>query len=610
MIIIECNTCRARFRLDESKIKGRGARVRCRKCGDAIVVMRTAGPSAPPSPEAGENTLDLRTLIRETTADPPQDERAGDIPGSTAGEGVDAPATGKKRPRQSDAASPPDSDAASPLDSNAASPLDSDAASPPDDVETFAERFLPGREEQPERFGASGEPSRLQQSLESFEASAEEGSPSGALAENGHLDVGEGSSHLPAKAEEDAALPDVLPGFAPPEEAETPARMAPPSLSREESGTAESDLSRRSGEEHREDEEDTADRKESAAGERGVAESDEALAPGFTIDFAPEERLDFSIEERAGSSGEKTAWSAPSPPAPGGGSVPVDLEPPGFSRTARDEDRPDRRYDISGNIRLSPDVSKSGDAHPEAGAILPFSDDALRNTSSRAEELQKELQYLEDLAPPILSAPPPPQIDAAPPPKPAVRKPPADAHARRGREARPRPRVGSLFVLFLLLAGGGAYLGFTESGRDTLNTLLSKAVSLRSDGRESASSYDIGNLIGYYESTPHGGRMFVIKGQVTNAGRGPKSGIRIQASLLDGRAQEIARKSAFAGNVLAGEALRQASREAIEGEQSNRFGRNLINMDVAPGRSVPFMVVFFDAPDGIDSYRVEAQDGD
>jgi predicted Zn finger-like uncharacterized protein len=553
MMIIECNTCRARFRLDESKIKGRGVRVRCRKCGDAIVVMRTAGPSAPPSSEAGENTLDLRTLLQQTTADPPRDERAGDVSGSTAGEGESAPAAEEECPRRAD------------------------AASPPDDVETFAERFLPGREEQPEPFDATGEPSRFRQSAKPFEASAEEGLPSGALTEDGRLAPGEGSSPLPAEAEEDAALPDVIPGFTPPEEAETPARMAPPALSREDAGTTE---------------------------------ADEAVAPGFSIDFAPEERLDFSIDERAGSSGEETAWSASSPPAPGGASAPGDLEPPGPSLTAHDEDRPDQRYDISGNIRLKPDVSKSGDEPPETGTILSFPDDALRNASSRAEELQKELRYLEDLAPPILSTSPPPPIDAAPPPKPAVWTPPAAPHARRAREARARSRVGSLFVLFLLLAGGGAYLGFTESGRDTLDMLLSQAVSLRPGGKESASPYAIGNLIGYYESTPHGGRLFVVKGQVTNAGRGSKSGIRIQATLLDGRAKEIARKTAYAGNVLSGEALRQASREAIEAEQSNRFGSNLINMDIAPGRSVPFMVVFFDAPDGIDAYRVEAQDGD
>jgi hypothetical protein len=31
---------------------------------------------------------------------------------------------------------------------------------------------------------------------------------------------------------------------------------------------------------------------------------------------------------------------------------------------------------------------------------------------------------------------------------------------------------------------------------------------------------------------------------------------------------------------------------------------------VGPGKSVPFMVVFFDAPEHIDSYRLEARDSE
>ena len=39
-MIIECQSCHARFRLDESKISGRGVRGKCRKCGDGIVVLK------------------------------------------------------------------------------------------------------------------------------------------------------------------------------------------------------------------------------------------------------------------------------------------------------------------------------------------------------------------------------------------------------------------------------------------------------------------------------------------------------------------------------------------------------------------------------------------
>src|SRR4030067_3056421 len=64
-MIIECQACRARFKLDESRIKGKGARIRCRKCGETIIVMKSDIPSAKPSPPVGKELFDLRAVLRE-----------------------------------------------------------------------------------------------------------------------------------------------------------------------------------------------------------------------------------------------------------------------------------------------------------------------------------------------------------------------------------------------------------------------------------------------------------------------------------------------------------------------------------------------------------------
>src|SRR3990172_12658455 len=62
-MIIECQACRARFKLDESRIKGKGARIRCRKCGESIIVMKSDIPTTPPSPPAARELFDLRALL-------------------------------------------------------------------------------------------------------------------------------------------------------------------------------------------------------------------------------------------------------------------------------------------------------------------------------------------------------------------------------------------------------------------------------------------------------------------------------------------------------------------------------------------------------------------
>jgi hypothetical protein len=122
--------------------------------------------------------------------------------------------------------------------------------------------------------------------------------------------------------------------------------------------------------------------------------------------------------------------------------------------------------------------------------------------------------------------------------------------------------------------------------------------------------FDIRNLIGYYEPNTRAGNLFVIKGQVANMGRTRKSGIRVRAALLDSKDQPLAEKTSYAGTILSGETLRTATGEKIEESLSNRFGEKLVNMDVAPGKSVPFMVVFINAPEGISAYRLEAKDSD
>jgi predicted Zn finger-like uncharacterized protein len=74
-MIIECKSCHARFRLDESKIKGRGARVKCRKCGGSIVVLRDNGAACSPH-DTGEGSLDLGSALRAPApagAAPPPD---------------------------------------------------------------------------------------------------------------------------------------------------------------------------------------------------------------------------------------------------------------------------------------------------------------------------------------------------------------------------------------------------------------------------------------------------------------------------------------------------------------------------------------------------------
>ena len=284
----------------------------------------------------------------------------------------------------------------------------------------------------------------------------------------------------------------------------------------------------------------------------------------------------------------------------------LDLDLPGFLRKEQPTGQPAGSFDISERLRDVPfevPEAKTATGPETTDLLLPPGDSPL----SRADTIQDELADLAGRGTVSESpgeAHPPPDL---PPPRPPEM---GRIEVPRSRRSVPsgRPSVILLVLLFLTLAGGGAYLAFTETGQETLRAIVPGMESLWLGGKGSVNPYHVGNLIGYYETGDNAGKMFVIKGLATNQGRTKKSGIRIRAELLDGNNQRIAEKTVYAGNVVTG--LRTATREKIEAAMENRFGERLSNVDVAPGKAVPFMVTFFDPPDGIEEYRLEALDGD
>jgi hypothetical protein len=199
-----------------------------------------------------------------------------------------------------------------------------------------------------------------------------------------------------------------------------------------------------------------------------------------------------------------------------------------------------------------------------------------------------------------------------PPPAPGIEaRPPSRGESTPPRAASSPARIAAAGFAVLVLAGIG-YFGFTPSGRQAVETVAPGAAALLG-GKPAATrgpAYDVRNVIGYYDTGARGRRILVIKGQVTNLSAKEKSGIRVFATILDNAEKAISEQAVFAGNVIPGESLRKIDPEGAAKTLGNRFGEGLANMNVGPGKSVPFMVVFFDAPENIDSYRLEARDSE
>lgn len=509
-MIVECASCRTRYRVDESRIPGRGARMRCRRCGKAIIVMKEGGAKpAPPAPR--QNLFDLRTVLRRSEQHPAGLPEAP-LPGET--DAVFPPAGGI-----------PGGDLRA-------------AEAGPADLRVDA--------------GAHAPPAAPDASLPGAAPPSEVGGP--------YLrQPGPAPEEPRAAAQVDAppAAPDAsLPDAAPPSEAGGPPLRQPESPS-----GAPSFLPEETGEVQRRE-------------ERASAREEPEVSPIFSLGLEPPAEKDRPFE--------------------------LVLEDAGLLDFMKEGTKPGA-FDISRSLRPHPS--------PEAGAQPPPPVDETPVKDAKAERLeaiQRELEEIGGGAPAAAEASPaPPQEPAAARAAPSRPFPPV-APANPVRAVR--PAVFALLVLFLLVAGGGAYLGFTRSGKEVLRSLIPGMESLWLGGENAAPRYAVGNLIGYYEANARAGPMFVIKGLVTNQGRNKRSGVRMHAGILGRDGKTVAESTAYAGNVLSGEALRTSSRQAIEEEMGNRWGSALMNLDIPPGKSVPFMVVFFDAPEGVEEYRLDARD--
>jgi len=176
--------------------------------------------------------------------------------------------------------------------------------------------------------------------------------------------------------------------------------------------------------------------------------------------------------------------------------------------------------------------------------------------------------------------------------------------ARRPRYRRPL-FLAAAISLFLVV-GGAFYFVDGNSGRTSPGNVL----PVRPRSALEKAVFDVGNLKGSLNRQASGEPLYVVKGTVTNVGKTLSSGIHIEATLLGRDNQVIVKNGAFAGNVIDESLIPHMTRVRIEGFLGMRHGDGDVNRDIPAGKTLPFMVVFFDPPGGVDSFRVKAIEAD
>ena len=101
------------------------------------------------------------------------------------------------------------------------------------------------------------------------------------------------------------------------------------------------------------------------------------------------------------------------------------------------------------------------------------------------------------------------------------------------------------------------------------------------------------------------GKILVITGLVCNSFDEPRSHIRLRGHLLSGGGENLAHREVYAGNVIEEADLANLPMDQILERLQNKDGDQGRNLNLPPGREIPFMLVFDKLPENMAEYRID-----
>ncbi len=195
----------------------------------------------------------------------------------------------------------------------------------------------------------------------------------------------------------------------------------------------------------------------------------------------------------------------------------------------------------------------------------------------------------------------------------AIEQPEPDVAVKEEKPKPPKPvrkkRISKpiLILLILVLLAGVSY------GVYTVLTFMNIEIPFVSDflkpeaqdpeGKLKLHTFDINSK---FVDNTKAGKLFVITGNVRNDYSGVRNFIRVKGTLFTTGKTVAKTETVFSGNVMSDIELSKLDLAAIKKRLLNRVGDNGSNIQVAPGKVLPFMIVFTGFPDNLEEFTVEA----
>lgn len=191
---------------------------------------------------------------------------------------------------------------------------------------------------------------------------------------------------------------------------------------------------------------------------------------------------------------------------------------------------------------------------------------------------------------PVPAAPP----AETPPQEPAVPEYTEEWVTLKKRSGR---KTSFLVIGVIALLAAGGFAAYEKA--DDLNKAWGVLASLKqylAVWEEKEGKIALEKLRGFYVENNTAGRIFVIEGQAVNQWNESRSFIRVKGTLLNIQGQKVQQSAAYCGNILSEKDLKEMAKEAMQKSLSSQFGISFSNMNLPPGKAVPFMIVFADFP--------------
>jgi hypothetical protein len=168
--------------------------------------------------------------------------------------------------------------------------------------------------------------------------------------------------------------------------------------------------------------------------------------------------------------------------------------------------------------------------------------------------------------------------------------------------------AGKYLLILLILAalGGGGFYGYQYVIDNNINIpYLSDYINPQAKDPNGISKLSTSDISGKFVENEVAGRIFAVTGVVRNEYSVSRKLIRLQCKLyVKGNPQPKTTAYTYAGLVIADQELSSKSLAEIKKQLSTTQGKEAA-ITVAPGKTIPFMVVFSELPADLDQYDVE-----